>query len=100
MAIVVSGDFDWDEKKAASNIVDHEGVTFEEAAVALLDHDSVDFDDLADPTRMITLGLNPMTGILYVVSTEGTEQRTRIISARKAQAHEQRIYKEGHRHPR
>lgn len=94
MATITAGDFEWHDRKAATNLTDHD-VSFEEAAVALADPNSYDFDDLADPTRMASIALNPMTGVLYVVTTEGSEQRTRIISARKAHAHEQRKYTEG-----
>lgn len=94
MAIITAGDFEWHDAKALSNLDNH-GVSFEEAAVALTDPSSLDLDDLAYSDRVVTLGINPMTGVLYVVWTEGSAQRTRIISARKAQAHEQRIYKEG-----
>ena len=96
--MTVSGDFEWDDVKAASNIVDH-GVSFEEAAFALhFDHDSIDHEDFNYPERTVSLALNPSTGVLYVVSCEGDEQRTRIISARKAEPHEQRHYeKDGHR---
>ncbi len=94
MATVTAGDFEWHDDKSIRNVNNH-GVSFEEAVVALQDPNSLDLDDLSDPDRVVTLGLNPMTGLLYVVWTEGSAQRTRIISARKAKADEQRTYKEG-----
>ena len=93
MATVTAGDFEWHDTKALRNEAEHD-VTFEEAAVALMDPHALDLDDLADPTRIVTLGRNPLTGILYVVWTEGSAHRTRIINARKALAHEQRQYEE------
>ncbi len=93
MATVTAGDFEWDDAKAAANLEKH-GVTFEQGALALLDPYSVEFEDPTQPSRVITLGLNPATGVLYVVWCEGGAERARIISARKARAHEQRQYQE------
>ena len=93
MATVTSGDFEWDDAKALANLEKH-GVTFEQGALALLDPCSVDARNPTHPSRVITLGLNPTTGVLYVVWCEGGAERARIISARKARAHEQRQYQE------
>jgi uncharacterized DUF497 family protein len=43
---------------------------------------------------MITLGLTPR-GILHVVTTEITEELTRIISVRKAEDYEKEWYRYG-----
>ena len=86
------GDFEWHDEKAETNAAKH-GVTFEEAALAMGDASSVEAVDLVHPDRTITLGINPITGLLYVVSTEGNQGRTRIISARKANRDEQGIYR-------
>ena len=90
MATVVSGDFEWDEAKAASNRNKHR-VSFEEAAEAMRDPFAVDFDDTVDPENLITLALSPRDRILYVVTTQRGE-RVRIISARVATSHERRLY--------
>jgi len=90
---LVHGDFEWDDEKAAQNIANH-GVTFEEAALAMTDPLSIDFDDLAQPENIVTLARSPSGAILYIVSTD-RDSRIRIISARKATAHERRIYQEG-----
>lgn len=91
MATVVYGDFEWDDGKAASNVAKH-GVTFEEAAHALAgDPEALDLADASDPSRLDTLAMSVLGRILYVVSTE-IGPRLRIISARRASAHERRIY--------
>jgi uncharacterized protein len=95
MATVTAGDFEWDEAKADTNLDKHR-VSFEEAAQALLDPYSVDFDDPGNPRRAISLCFNASTGVVYVVWCEGSEERTRIISARKANSDEQRRYQEEH----
>jgi uncharacterized DUF497 family protein len=91
VATVVSGDFEWDDAKAASNLAKH-GVSFDEAALALAsDLREVAFEDPGSPEHMVSLVMSPLARVLFVVSTERTS-RTRIISARKASPHEQRIY--------
>jgi hypothetical protein len=89
----VYGDFEWDVAKAAANELKH-GVRFEEAAQAFTDPRSVDFADAAHPDRLVTVAMSPRKRILYVVTTE-RGSRTRIVSARRASSHEQRIYEEG-----
>ncbi len=71
MATITAGDFEWDDVKADRNLAKH-GVSFDEAIPALLDPRSRDLDDLGDPSRVVTLGMNPTTGILLVVWTEGS----------------------------
>jgi uncharacterized DUF497 family protein len=93
MATVTAGDFEWDDAKANANFEKH-GISFEQGALALLDPRSVELEDPTHPNRVITLGLNLATGILYVVWCEGGAERARIISARKARAHEHRQYQE------
>ena len=93
MPTVVHGDFEWDEAKAATNDAKHD-VTFPEAALAMRDPFSVDFEDRVEAANLITLAASPTGRILYIVSTE-SGQRIRIISARGATRHEQRLYEEG-----
>jgi uncharacterized DUF497 family protein len=97
VATVSAGEFEWDDAKAAINLEKH-GVSFEEAAFALLDPHSVDLDDPEDPTRSMSLAVNPATTVLYVVSCDGSQERTRIISARKAKPHEQHKYQQEQGH--
>jgi uncharacterized protein len=85
--------FDWDPKKAASNIKKH-GVSFEEAATAFGDPESL---TIADPDhsdqedRWILLGFSSSANLLVVVHTERGDI-IRIISARRASKKEQRMY--------
>lgn len=85
--------FEWDEEKAATNSRDHDGVTFEQAAVAFNDKFAVEWINEREEygeERSVLLG---MTGgqLLYVASTE-RDTNIRIISARRATRHEQDIY--------
>ena len=85
--------FEWDEEKAASNIRDHDGVAFEQAAAAFSDTFAVEWIDEREDygeERSVLLG---MTGgqLLYVAYTERGDN-IRIISARRATRHEQDIY--------
>ena len=89
----MSLDFEWDDEKAARNIRDHEGMTFEQAAAAFSDPFAVEWIDEREEygeERSVLLG---MTGgqLLYVAYTERGDH-IRIISARRATRHEQDIY--------
>ena len=91
MPTVVSGDFEWDEDKAIQNLQKH-GVSFDEAAVALAsDPNEQTFEDPTDPARVLSLVMSPQARVLWVVTTE-SGPRTRIISARRANTHEQSQY--------
>lgn len=91
--------FEWDPRKAKTNITKH-GVSFEQAAEVFLDalHIAV-FDDEHSETeeRWITLG-KTKNGTLLVVTHTFAEHEdcatVRIISARPATKHEQRQYEE------
>ena len=83
--------FEWDEKKRLSNIKKH-GIDFVDIP-AMFDGDIVTvIDDRFDygETRYQTLGLLKNRGIM-VVHTE-SETIIRIISARKANKHEEEVY--------
>jgi uncharacterized protein len=89
----MSTGFEWDDEKAASNIRDHDGVTFEQAAAAFGDTFAVEWIDEREDygeARSVLLG---MTGgqLFYVAFTE-RDTNIRIISARRATRHEQDIY--------
>jgi uncharacterized protein len=88
----------WDPAKAAANRTKH-GLSFETAALVFDDpfHASKP-DPHPDGDRWHTVGLvGPM--LLLVVHTwpesDGEELVGRIISARKATAHERKAYEEG-----
>jgi len=86
-------EFEWDEKKAKSNIRKH-GVSFEEAAEAFLDpfyksgEASVD-----DEERDYIIGYSLSLRLLLVVYTE-RGRRNRIISARLVTKAERKSYEE------
>ena len=88
--------FEWDARKAASNLRKH-GVTFEDAATVFLDPLA---DTFADPDhsgaehREITLGYTMNRDLVLVAHCERGE-RIRIISARHATPAERRHYEEG-----
>ena len=88
--------FDWDEAKAASNLVKH-GVSFEEAATVFGDPLALTLDDpdhSADEPRFLTFGVSSRRRVLLVVNME-RGRMLRIISARKATKHERIIYEKG-----
>lgn len=85
--------FTWDEKKAKSNKRKH-GITFEEASTAFADELSITIDDPShseDEDRLILIGKSKEFKTLVVIHVERRES-LRIISARKASKHEQKIY--------
>jgi hypothetical protein len=87
-----SARFEWDDAKAAANWRRH-GVSFEHAATALGDTFAVEWiDDRRDygEERLSLLGMCEGT-LLNVAFTERGE-RIRIISARRAERHEQNRY--------
>jgi uncharacterized protein len=94
---VVSGDFEWDDARAFANEAKH-GVSFDEAAFALAtDPNEVAFEDPAEPAHVHSLVLSRTSRgarELLVITTE-RGVRTRIVPARKATPHEERIYQEG-----
>lgn len=88
--------YEWDPIKNDENFQKH-GLSLAEGIPAIQDS-AADFwiDDRYDyeEERIITLGRAPQ-GILYVVTTEITEDLTRIISVRKAEAYEKDWYYKG-----
>ena len=89
-------DFEWDPKKASSNIRDHR-ITFEEASTVFGDSLAVTFPDpdhSVGESRLLTFGLSDQ-GRLLVVSHTERHGVVRIISARRALRAERRIYEEG-----
>jgi uncharacterized DUF497 family protein len=85
-------EFEWDPGKEAANLRKH-GVGFAQAAAAFQDPFAVEWiDDREDygEERVILLGMTDES-VLSVVYTE-RDNRIRIISARRADRHEQEIY--------
>ena len=85
--------FEWDPKKAASNIKDH-GVSFDEATTVfgdILAMNMPDPDHSEGEQRFLVLGVSAASR-LVVVSYAERPPRTRIISARLATKRERRKY--------
>ena len=87
--------FEWDERKARSNVRRHR-VSFEEAQTVFFDDYSLMIDDpdhSADEHRLILLGLSSSLRVLAVCHTYRREGEViRIISARRADPKERRQY--------
>ena len=88
--------FEWDSRKARSNLVKH-GVGFDEASTVFGDSVSLTIPDpehsLAE-NRYITMGKAFNGKLLVVVHTERGDN-IRIISARRASRRERQRYEEG-----
>jgi uncharacterized DUF497 family protein len=88
------GKFQWDDRKAASNIVDH-GVTFDAARDVFKDPFAVEqLDDRENygEDRFTIIGM-ARERLLFVAYTMRGES-IRIISVRSGEPHEQREYHE------
>jgi uncharacterized DUF497 family protein len=85
--------FEWDEAKAASNLVKH-GVSFSYARTAFDDPAGIEtVDDRCDygEERFNLIAKSPDNIVLFVTYTE-RETGIRIISARRASRQEVKIY--------
>ncbi|MGH8210044.1 MAG: BrnT family toxin [Steroidobacteraceae bacterium] len=83
---------EFDPKKNAANLAKH-GVSFSEADGVLLDPLAVTVDDdsASGEARWVTIGTNSFGLVMVVVWTERGDD-VRLISARKADPKERRIY--------
>ena len=87
--------FEWDPEKARRNLKKH-GVSFDEAVTAFYDPLSATFDDpdhSDKEQRYITIGFSSQGRLLVIGHTERGEI-VRIISARRATAHERKKHEE------
>ena len=87
--------FEWDQKKARSNLAKH-GVSFDEASTVFQDVLSVTIADPLHSTveeRFVLIGNSCRNRLLVVVHTDRGD-RVRIISARLATRRERRNYEE------
>ena len=85
--------FEWDAKKAVSNIKKH-GISFEEASTVFLDALSItgaDPDHSISEERWITFGNSALNKFLVVSHSDDLET-VRIISARLGTKHERNLY--------
>ncbi len=89
--------FDWDPRKAAENLRRHR-VSFEEAQTAFLDEEALvieDPDHSEVEDRFILLGMSGGLRVLFVCHcVREAGSLIRIISARRANRHEQEQYRE------
>jgi uncharacterized DUF497 family protein len=87
--------FEWDDKKAISNLKKH-GISFEEASTVFGDWLAIKIEDPLhsdDENRLIIIGKSEYLNTLVVVHVERSEA-IRIVSARPATKNEQNIYEE------
>ena len=82
-------EFEWNPEKAIINLRKH-NVSFQEATSVTFP----DPDHSIGENRYVIIGMSRL-GQLLVVSHTDRENRTRIISARKATRQERRFYEEG-----
>jgi uncharacterized DUF497 family protein len=88
--------FEWDPKKAATNLRVHH-VSFEEAATTFADTNAAswhdEFHSAPADDRFVNLGLSTAFRLLFVVHNE-EDGLIRIISARPATSAERDLYEE------
>ncbi len=85
--------FVWDDGKAQINPINHDGVTFQQAAEVFFDPFLVVVDaSRNEEARDAVIGLDSRWNLLYVVHIEREENVIRIISARKATRQERAEY--------
>ncbi|MFT7722745.1 MAG: BrnT family toxin [Roseateles sp.] len=86
--------YSFDPGKRATNLTKH-GLDLAEAPQVIESGQTVTFEDRRfdyGEERFVTLG--PLAGMLVVVVTAETEDHIRIISMRKADRHEQALYRD------
>ena len=87
-------EFEWDTEKAKSNFRKH-GVSFEEAALAFFDENAVELFDETNSNDEIRYQLIGIFDVrLIFVAYTARNEKIRIISARKANAKQIKIYNE------
>jgi hypothetical protein len=84
--------YSYDPAKKKSNLIKH-GLDFDEAKRVIESGNTVTFEDNRyeyDEPRFITLG--NLNGSIVVIVTTESDSEIRIISMRKAEKNEQKIY--------
>jgi uncharacterized protein len=88
--------FEWDKKKATSNLKNH-NVSFDEASTVFDDPLAYIFDDedhSIDEHREIIIGHSILNRLLLVSFTERVADLIRVISAREVTKQERQDYEE------
>ncbi|AWY00432.1 hypothetical protein A8139_10795 [Marinomonas primoryensis] len=88
--------FEWDFDKSVSNIKKH-GVSFDEAKTVFTDEYARligDPDHSQDEDRFLLLGISIESNLLVICHCIREEESIRIISARKADKQERKIYED------
>lgn len=88
--------FEWDSKKASSNLKKH-SVSFNEAATVFADPLSEAFDDPEhsdNENRLLIIGHSNTNRLLFVSFVDKGRDTIRIISARVVTASERKQYEE------
>lgn len=87
--------FEWDDRKAKTNLHKHD-ISFAEAVSVFFDPFSITIDDpdhSADEERFVDIGMSDRGRPLVVVYTE-RGARIRLISCRKATSDERKLYEQ------
>jgi uncharacterized protein len=85
--------FVWNVEKARINPINHDGITFQQAAEAFFDPFLILVDaSRNDEARDAVIGLDTRYSLLYVVHIEQEGDSIRIISARQATRQERSAY--------
>ena len=91
--------YEWDEQKNKINIAKH-GVSFEEAVTVFSDPKSIlfmDWNHSFKEDRFVIIGLSDLAHVLIVCHCyRDNDNIIRIISARKAEKVEEKIYEKGY----
>jgi uncharacterized protein len=85
-------EYEWDNKKAASNRRKH-GIDFADVVAVFADDFAITvMDEHPNEERFVTIGMDAFGRVLVVIYTWRGDQRIRIISARKATSQERKQY--------
>ncbi len=84
-------EYEWDPKKAKTNLAKH-GVPFADTVAVFSDDSAITIEDKqSSEERFVTMGMDALGRVLVVAYTWSGET-IRIISARKATEKERRLY--------
>lgn len=87
-------EYEWDPRKAAANLTKHK-ISFADAVAVFADELAITIaDEFAGEERFVMLGMDAFGRVLVVVYTWRSGSTIRIISARRATAHERRQYED------